>query len=84
MLLFSKTKNTSKIIINREENNGYMNVIQADIIIEKKNKTTYNIYSDYIVSDFEILEEKENILAKTFLYMVVKKLFYRLHLVSID
>ena len=59
MLLFSKTKNTSKIIINREENNGYMNVIQADIIIEKKNKTTYNIYSDYIVSDFEILEEKE-------------------------
>lgn len=59
MLLFSKTKNTSKIIINREENNGYMNVIQADIIIEKKNKSTYNIYSDYIVSDFEILEEKE-------------------------
>ena len=59
MFLFSKTKNSSKIIINREENNGYMNVIQSDIIIEKKNKSTYNIYSDYIVSDFEILEEKE-------------------------
>lgn len=36
MVLFAKTYNTCKIVISRNENNGYMNVIESHIVIEKK------------------------------------------------
>ena len=57
-LSFSKD-NDSQIVINRDENNGYMNVIESIIIIEKKEKNNYSICSNYVISDFEVLDEKE-------------------------
>ncbi len=57
-LSFSKVNN-SQIVINRDENNGYMNAIETIIIIEKKEKNNYSIYSNYVISDFEVLDEKE-------------------------
>ena len=58
MILFAKTNRTSQIVINRNENNGYMNVIESVIIIEKKENNTYTANSNYVISDFKILDEK--------------------------
>ncbi|MBR0124095.1 MAG: hypothetical protein IJM03_01995 [Treponema sp.] len=59
MVLFAKTYNTCKIVINRNENNGYMNVIESLIVIEKRENNNYTLCSHCIVSDFEILDDKE-------------------------
>lgn len=58
-MLFSQTKKTGTITIQRNENNGYMNAIESFIIIEKKENKKWQAYSDYIISDFEILDEEK-------------------------
>ena len=58
-MLFGQTRKTGTITIQRNENNGYMNAIESFIIIEKKENKKWQAYSDYIISDFEILDEEE-------------------------
>ena len=58
-IFLSSRKNISvKLIINRDECNGMMNTIYCDVLIEKQNGSNISYSKDYIINDFEILNEK--------------------------